>query len=208
MASVEERFEAKIDRSGGPDACHPWLGGVGQLGQPCVYIGKNRTMSGRRLAWKLAHGEVPSPRRWVKAICGNHRCLNPSHLRLRAVVDDVARFWEKVDRRGPSECWPWIGYVDATGYGRFSPLGGTRTRQAHRVAWEIANDRLIPTSDVEIVVMHSCDFPRCCNPAHLSLGTDRTNHDDMVRKGRAGWQRARAAKALADQHKGAGTEDR
>ena len=28
------------------------------------------------------------------------------------------RFWEKVDRRGPDECWPWTAYSDRYGYFR------------------------------------------------------------------------------------------
>ena len=34
------------------------------------------------------------------------------------------------------------------------------------------------------VVMHSCDNPRCVNPDHLSIGTQRDNILDSIRKGR------------------------
>ena len=32
--------------------------------------------------------------------------------------------------------------------------------------------------------MHSCDNPPCCNPAHLLLGTTKTNNFDCVGKRR------------------------
>lgn len=34
------------------------------------------------------------------------------------------------------------------------------------------------------VVMHSCDNPVCCNPSHLSMGTQADNMADRDRKGR------------------------
>lgn len=90
---------------------------------------------------------------------------------------------EKVDVRGPDECWPWLGstFGKRGGYGQFM---NTRTRvpmKAHRVAWMLT--RGVVPDDVD--VLHHCDNPPCCNPAHLFLGDDQSNTRDKMFKGRA-----------------------
>jgi hypothetical protein len=95
----------------------------------------------------------------------------------------IRRFWAKVDRRGPDECWPWIGGFGGTRwggkqYGVFRFEG--RTVTAHRVSWIIEHGP-IPEG---MRVLHECDNPPCVNPGDLFLGTQRDNIEDMVRKGR------------------------
>lgn len=36
--------------------------------------------------------------------------------RARSIAE---QFWEKVDRRGDDECWPWTGSRTAAAYGLF-----------------------------------------------------------------------------------------
>lgn len=91
-----------------------------------------------------------------------------------------ARFWSMVERRGPNECWPWLRCVNRKGYGRF--YAGRRSVPAHRFAWVITHG---VDPDPSEVVMHCCDNPPCCNPAHLSRGTNLDNVRDMCAKGRA-----------------------
>lgn len=78
----------------------------------------------------------------------------------------------------PMDCWSWSGATGAFGYGQIRFDG--RLFLAHRLSYELAYGP-IPSGRL---VMHSCDNPPCCNPAHLSLGTHADNHADMRAKGR------------------------
>lgn len=90
----------------------------------------------------------------------------------------VGRFWARVDKRGPDECWEWKGARMQQGYGRF--CFKEETLRAHRVSWALAHG---PIPD-GLFVCHRCDNPPCVNPAHLFLGTRQDNMRDMVQKGR------------------------
>ena len=103
-------------------------------------------------------------------------------------TDEIERFWSKVDRSaGPNACWIWRAAVASN-----SAAGGDgygciwlrrRSIKAHRLAWFLTFGP-IPEG---LEVCHNCpdgDNPRCCNPAHLFLGTHQENVRDCIRKGR------------------------
>jgi len=87
-------------------------------------------------------------------------------------------FWSHV-AEGPADCcWEWQKGLDARGYGQLR--GRSKTLKAHRVAYEKAVGP-IPEG---LLIRHSCHNRKCCNPNHLSVGTDADNHRDMVEAGR------------------------
>jgi hypothetical protein len=94
-------------------------------------------------------------------------------------VNTEKSFWGKVDVRGPNECWLWRGYCDGDGYGCFCING--KVELTHRLAWMFTTGAMS-----KVNVLHTCDNPRCCNPAHLFEGTQADNVADMCAKGRRG----------------------
>ncbi|TZG25629.1 HNH endonuclease [Sphingomonas montanisoli] len=84
-------------------------------------------------------------------------------------------FWSKVKVSEVDACWEWQAGRNASGYGRFKRKG------AHRTALSLATG--IPL-DTDMLALHGCDNPPCCNPNHLRWGTTQDNSRDTVARGR------------------------
>jgi HNH endonuclease len=112
-----------------------------------------------------------------RGMCGLHyqrftKTGNPLGVRTPPLE---TRFWNKVDRRGPADCWEWGGGKLREGYGRFA-YGGNRNGRAHVFSFELHHG---PVPD-GLNVLHACDNPPCVNPAHLSAGTQTENMGQMA----------------------------
>lgn len=103
---------------------------------------------------------------------------------------EAARFWKKVARGLPQDCWTWGGASRAKGYGVFWLQGAQR--EATHAALALAG-RFPPKPGAH--ALHSCDNPCCVNPAHLRWGTPKENTDDAQLR-----QRTRGAKPGAAHH--------
>lgn len=98
-------------------------------------------------------------------------------------VEEIERFWSKVNIGEPDECWTWTASL-LHGYGHFDYHGSSsksRKRFAHRIAFALCNQAV----DDGQSILHSCDNPPCCNPAHLRIGSQQDNMDDRSIRGRA-----------------------
>ena len=119
----------------------------------------------------------------VKVSEANRRFCSDAHYRAAIAQTAAAslshRFWSKVARG--AGCWAWQASRDRHGYGRFGLDG--HVEYAHRVAWVLTRGA-IPQG---LRVLHRCDNPPCCNPAHLYLGTPAQNTADMISRGREGF---------------------
>lgn len=112
---------------------------------------------------------------WTK---GEPRRYLLGHATRRSKQKLPTDFWSLVLRGAAHECWPWQGTKNEEGYG--SLRVSRRSCGAHRLAYELS---VGPIPD-GMFVLHHCDNPPCCNPAHLFLGTHQDNMTDMAAKGR------------------------
>jgi HNH endonuclease len=83
--TLEERFWARVDKSGGTDACWPWTGARVDGGNDKVYgrlrLGdrRSREEKAHRISYVLAYGDIPKGAH-VHHTCENTLCVNPRHL--------------------------------------------------------------------------------------------------------------------------------
>ena len=118
--------------------------------------------------------------------------LDGAKMARLAEVQKPHWFWSHVDRGHPMDCWPWKGKKRWTnGYGSAERPDGS-VAGAHRVAFEVSGGMLIPG----MVIMHLCDNPPCCNPAHLRQGTYSDNIRDAIAKGRFTQHRFRLGRSV------------
>lgn len=101
-------------------------------------------------------------------------------------------FWLRVQRGGDGECWLWVGWIRHDGYGALTVRG--RHWAAHRLAYVLVNGE-IPAG---AFILHSCDERRCCNPAHLRIGTREDNTQDAIDRDRLA--RGERAARRGEQH--------
>lgn len=102
-------------------------------------------------------------------------------LRSRPTRPLQERFWEKVEKGDPDDCWDWTASLHSAGYGQIGYDG--RPRPAHQVAWFLATGEW-PQGDVDHECHNrdatcpgglACPHRRCVNPAHLRVVPRKMN---------------------------------
>lgn len=95
------------------------------------------------------------------------------------MLDETARRREALESHtdksgGDNACWPWTGKRNSGGYGVLKS-----GELAHRVSVEVQGIEIGPWP-----VCHRCDNRICVNPAHLYVGTAKSNTRDAIARGR------------------------
>ena len=78
MEAIPDLFWSYVDKTGGPNACWPWMRGNFSEGYGCV-VWEDKTVGSHVVAFTL-HNGAPKPGMKVLHACDNKPCCNPHHL--------------------------------------------------------------------------------------------------------------------------------
>lgn len=97
MSTVLDRVLARLDRSGGPDACWLWVGptteGYGRMSIDGQHVYAHRVM------WEIANNAAIPEGQQIDHLCCTPRCANPKHLEPVSASTNVRRAKDHVWRR-------------------------------------------------------------------------------------------------------------
>lgn len=84
-----EKFWERVRKSADPNACWEWTGSVLPRGYGRFYPRWKVGLYSHRVSWEMANGrEVPAGLVVMHA-CDNPRCVNPSHLSVGTLGDNM-----------------------------------------------------------------------------------------------------------------------
>ena len=99
---------------------------------------------------------------------------------------------ENIDSNNSKGCWNWKKSVTSAGYGQFTL--NKKYWTTHRYVYTKCKGK-IPKG---FVVRHMCHNTKCCNPDHLSVGTNRDNYFDSIEKHRKADEKKRKKWIIKD----------
>lgn len=107
--------------------------------------------------------------------------LKPTKFSQGSLIERFKLRLDEIEKPN-DDCWIWIFAHNGKGYGFIGETidGKEFCRLAHRVSYQYHYGDL--TDD--LMVLHSCDNPKCINPAHLRKGTCSENIQEAFDKGR------------------------
>lgn len=101
--TLEERFWAKVDRSGGPDGCWIWTARTDSGGYGSINEGgkKSKHLKAHRVSYQLAYGDFDESLD-ICHRCDNPPCVNPAHLFAGTTTDNMRDAMRKGRYRNPT----------------------------------------------------------------------------------------------------------
>ena len=117
-------------------------------------------------------------------------CISYKYLSSREIQQvkisqkAIDHFWSRIKISTKNKCWPST-HTPTSARGHCYVNG--KHWLAHRFAVWITRPEDRRKLNRGDPVLHDCDNPRCCNPRHLRVATQKENVNDMIKRGRWKW---------------------
>lgn len=125
---------------------------------------------------------VPRARGWCHRHYENwYRYGDPVPQKDKPIWERIMHIGWTVDDRG---CWLYNGRINDSGYGIHNH------QRVHRISYIHHHGQV-----ADLLVLHTCDTPRCINPDHLVLGTNADNMRHVTERRRHWYHKTTHCKA-------------
>lgn len=96
-----------------------------------------------------------------------------------SIKDDPKGYIIRKTRVSSGGCWEWQGCLNYNGYGVVGRNNYTVKTRAHQIAYIAYKGEY----DKRLLICHTCNNSKCCNPEHLYAGTLKQNMTDRDKSG-------------------------
>jgi hypothetical protein len=138
-----EKYEARIDRSGGINACHPWIGYRNDFGYG-IFVVDGRQTRAHRWGYMNLVDPLLKDELYILHLCDNPPCQNPKHWRpgthLENIADMVSKGRNARGEHGANAKLTWSKVTEIRDYYAHNSITQARLAERFGISLTLAHN--------------------------------------------------------------------